>query len=81
MSHTQNIHATFVLQGLFDDDLRLLGDVGQQPLHGGGIELLHHGHLRLLCDRLDLRSQRENISVLRLLTDTGAHYDPKSQLH
>lgn len=52
--HTQNIHATFELQGLFDDVLRLLGDVSHQALHGGGIDILLNNHLYLLCDSLDL---------------------------
>lgn len=51
--HTQNIHATFELQGLFDDVLRLLGNVSHQALHRGGIDILDN-HLYLLCDCLDL---------------------------
>lgn len=52
---TQDIHATFELQGLFDDVLRLLGNVSHQALHGGGIDILRNNHLNLLCDSLDLR--------------------------
>ncbi len=52
--HTQNIHATFELQGLFDNELGLLGKVCHQALHGGGIDILLNNHLYFLCDRLDL---------------------------
>lgn len=51
--HTQNIHSTFELQGLFDDILRLLGNVSHQTLHRSGIDILND-HLYLLCDCLDL---------------------------
>lgn len=51
--HTQNIHATFELQGLFDDVLRLLGNVSHQTLHRCGIDILND-HLYLLCNCLDL---------------------------
>lgn len=57
--HTQDVHATFELQGLFDDELRLLGDVSQQAIRSGGIEFLLNNHLYLLCDCLDLSSRRK----------------------
>lgn len=51
---TQNIHATFELQRLFDDVLRLLGNVSNQAIHScGGVDILDH-HLNLLGDCLDL---------------------------
>lgn len=51
--HTQNIHPAFELQGLFNDELRLLGNVSHQALHRSGVDILTD-HLYLLCDRLDL---------------------------
>lgn len=55
--HTQDVHATFELQGLFDGELRLLGNISQQAVRSGGIELLLNNHLYLLCDCLDLSSR------------------------
>lgn len=52
--HTQNIHATFELKWLFDDELWLLGNVSHQALHSGDINFLLHNHLNFLCDCLDL---------------------------
>lgn len=51
--HTQHIHATFKLQGLFNDVLRLLGNVSHQALHRSGVDILND-HLYFLCDCLDL---------------------------
>lgn len=51
--HTQDIHATFELQGLFNDILRLLGNVSHQALHRSGVDILND-HLHLLCYCLDL---------------------------
>lgn len=56
--HTQNIHATFELQGLFDDILWLLGNVSHQTLHHSGIDILNN-HFYLLCDCLDLNTEME----------------------
>lgn len=53
--HTQNIHATFVDQGLFNDELRLLGYVSHQALHDSCIDVLFNSHFHLLSDSLDLR--------------------------
>ncbi len=64
--HTQNVHATFELQGLFDDELRLLGHVRHQALHSGGVNILFNNHLYLLCDRLDLHNRIEKIQVISL---------------
>lgn len=64
MSHTQDIHATFKLQGLFDDELRLLGDVCHKPFHGCSIDVLFDNHLHFLRYRLDLKISRENNLVL-----------------
>lgn len=50
---TQNIHATFELQGLLNDILRLLGNISHQALHGGGVDILDN-HLYLFGDCLDL---------------------------
>lgn len=63
-SHTQNIHATFILQRLLDDVLRLLGNVSHQSIHGGGIDTLLNNHLYFLCDCLDLRLQVKNMLMM-----------------
>lgn len=74
--HTQNIHATFELQRLFDDKLRLLGNVSHQTLYGGGgIDLLLNNHLYLLCDCLDLKLKEGKTLVMSLITNTGISYD------
>lgn len=54
-THTQNIHATFELQGLFNYELRLLGNVRHQALHCSRVEVLFNNHLHLLRNSLDLR--------------------------
>lgn len=72
---TQNIHATFELQGLFDDVLRLLGNVSNQAVHSGGVDILDH-HLNLLCDCLDLSLKEKQIKglfhdqIMRIVTNT-----------
>lgn len=63
--HTQDVHATFELQGLFDGELRRLGNVSQQAIRSGRIEFLLNNHLYLLCDCLDLSSRRKQILMMR----------------
>lgn len=67
---TQNIHATFELQGLFDNILRLLGNISQQTLHCGGIDVFRNNNLYLLCHCLDLKE--EKIKMIMFMTDTGS---------
>lgn len=57
--HTQNIHATLKLKWLFDDELRLLGNVSNQALHRCDINFLLNSHLNFLCDCLDLKEQNK----------------------
>lgn len=65
--HTQNIHATLELERLFDNVLRLVGNVNQKASHASGGVDFFLNYLHLLGDCLDLKRKKKISACFRPL--------------